>query len=1053
MAQDDFLQFQERIKQAESRGRRYDDKGRLLTSPKGAQGEMQVMPGTQRSPGFGVEPAKNRSPDEIARVGSDYLAAMEKKYGDRTLAAIAYNMGPGATDKWIAAGSDFSKLPAETQGYVQKVMGSAPATTQTKTAPAPTDSQQMMEGALRSGMSAKAEDLGSGYKAALALSFLGAEDADKPESDADLQARLDKEEEDTAAAELAAYKPYNALKDLQLTATAHLPKQEPVHLAAGGLPFAPSVGIKGSAREELDAIKSQYDQYNAAADAYNAALNKYKSEQYDPYVAAVQKYNDAATAWNAGPRTTDFGMKAPEAIKEFSMTAPTAPKTSAEQYAAMQDAAKNDVARRQVAIDAVTDPERFGLSINKFFADGGAVMGANNPLDTNPMDGTGAMMFSHGGPVHRADGSPMGGENVDHLTPQEIERIAAAQRPAFVTPGSGRNRQQGPISQALNTGTAYPAMARGVAELPYDIAGAPVDLATLALRPFGYQTQNPVMGSDWIKEKMTALGVRPGPEADPTLAGFRTAAELGANLVNPAAVARRVGPAVEQGAKAVGRATGEVMNERMLRGESLIPGMNVPPPIMFAVKPTGGTFATSGSLNAAPISKLDDMLSEYREALKNKLPKDQHDLVDTFVDKKVRKYFTNQFGTANDPLRLAMRSGELPLYGSDVERFPEYLLAAARDPNSPGHAQAKRHLEKFYDEKTNIELKALNLGSTSDADARRRFNQGIEAFTEQQRQRMAAEGAPNEFINQPYVDKSTFEDLERYPNSNRALKNMVAAGEQGTLPSGQVWSLQNQQPFYDISGPSMEFLNPRTVADTIKSLDPNKLKNMSFEQAILEGSKNMRVYREYDTAVDRASKGLSVPKEVLTMFTKPVMKTEGGEWVRLTDPAATKLEGKLLHHSVGGYADNPNYNLGGPEAFKSGTAQIFSLRNEKTALPEVTIEAEKTKDGLKITQIKGDYNSFPSHKTEDVFKFMDKHPDIVKISSEYYPRSNTGAELDQKIGVDWAKSYDHWKSGLPGEWIPTRQDTTRIDYVYGLPEGKAKGGMMERKNTDNRRYL
>ena len=92
------------------------------------------------------------------------------------------------------------------------------------------------------------------------------------------------------------------------------------------------------------------------------------------------------------------------------------------------------------------------------FADGGDVTGM-------PMTGTGAMMLSHGGPVHRADGSPMGGENVDHLTPQEIERMAAAQQAAFVTPSSGRNRQQGPISQALNSGTAYPAMARGVAEI------------------------------------------------------------------------------------------------------------------------------------------------------------------------------------------------------------------------------------------------------------------------------------------------------------------------------------------------------------------------------------------------------------------------------------------------------------------------------------------------------------------------------------------------------------------------------------------------------------
>jgi hypothetical protein len=102
----------------ESGGRRYDKAGNLLTSPKGAQGEMQVMPGTQMDPGFGVEPARDRSPDEIARVGRDYLKALRNRYGDDKLAAIAYNMGPGATDKWLAAGADPSRLPAETRNYV-----------------------------------------------------------------------------------------------------------------------------------------------------------------------------------------------------------------------------------------------------------------------------------------------------------------------------------------------------------------------------------------------------------------------------------------------------------------------------------------------------------------------------------------------------------------------------------------------------------------------------------------------------------------------------------------------------------------------------------------------------------------------------------------------------------------------------------------------------------------------------------------------------------------------------------------------------------------------
>ena len=109
------------IMQKESGGRRYDKNGNLLTSSKGAEGEMQVMPYTSRDPGFGVRPARNNSPDELKRVGDDYAMAMYSRYGDPKLAMIAYNMGPGATDKWLAAGADLSKLPKETQGYIRGV--------------------------------------------------------------------------------------------------------------------------------------------------------------------------------------------------------------------------------------------------------------------------------------------------------------------------------------------------------------------------------------------------------------------------------------------------------------------------------------------------------------------------------------------------------------------------------------------------------------------------------------------------------------------------------------------------------------------------------------------------------------------------------------------------------------------------------------------------------------------------------------------------------------------------------------------------------------------
>lgn len=98
-------------------------------SPKGALGLMQTMPGTLRDPGFGVMPAQSNSPDEMKRVGVDYLSALTQKYGT-TGGLAAYNWGPGNWDKALAAsGGDpqraLAMAPAETRAYVPKVLARA----------------------------------------------------------------------------------------------------------------------------------------------------------------------------------------------------------------------------------------------------------------------------------------------------------------------------------------------------------------------------------------------------------------------------------------------------------------------------------------------------------------------------------------------------------------------------------------------------------------------------------------------------------------------------------------------------------------------------------------------------------------------------------------------------------------------------------------------------------------------------------------------------------------------------------------------------------------
>ncbi len=373
---------------------------------------------------------------------------------------------------------------------------------------------------------------GPGYQAALALSYLTdtEEESDDPDAQSvvEREARAEMEDQAEEAAQAQALAESSAPRASSMLAEMDFgyapvvgqPKA-PVRLAAGGevsenymIDFATGKPIKAPGSAYLTAGGSGRSAPVDLNPGWSARTNEQKAQYYreNPAMAAATRLGQMAFG------TTSAGM--------------------------LQRMVSPEFVREQREIAGGRSPETGGSrSIDSEGRSGGYEGAINNRMSQREMLSAQESGFAEGGEVTDPEAAMFAGRGDVPAKPNMTGRELA--------------------QQALY----------GVGDLPYVVAGAPVDLAAMAMAPFGYKDPKPFMGSADIKARMTRAGIRPADTTDPRLQGPRMASEMLASLTNPAGVTRSVArgaqaleSSVMSGAQRAEKALEPVVTRTMERG-------------------------------------------------------------------------------------------------------------------------------------------------------------------------------------------------------------------------------------------------------------------------------------------------------------------------------------------------------------------------------------------------------------------------------------------------------------------------------------------------------
>ena len=124
-----------------------------------------------------------------------------------------------------------------------------------------------------------------------------------------------------------------------------------------------------------------------------------------------------------------------------------------------------------------------------------------------------------------------------------------------------------------------------------------------------------------------------------------------------------------------------------------------------------------------------------------------------------------------------------------------------------------------------------------------------------------------------------------------------------------------------------------------------------------------------------------------------------------------------MRHSIGNYALDAEYGVGGKKAFESGDTQVFSIRNAE-GRPIISMDAEMIEGRPSFDQIRAVFNSEPNaQEKEAIFKAFDAFfPDVelgkldIFLPAVRYKHTREGHKLplDEQTRIDWWQEYTNY---------------------------------------------